>query len=236
VALQPKLAYNKRMEYARNWLIKSYALACERLYDELAWIYDGVSWLVSVGRWAVWRRSAFGYLPVQDRLRVLEIGFGTGELLLELAQRNIAVLGLELSPAMHQVARDKLRSRGVSAPLLRARAQAIPLASAQFDAILATFPAPYIVDPATLSECARTLRAEGRLVIVGLWVAVKPAALARILPLFYGAPAPGVWEAIAQRMAAAGLCAELHRYIDGPFEVGVIVARNRGVDAKGQAT
>jgi ubiquinone/menaquinone biosynthesis C-methylase UbiE len=222
------------MEYLRNWLNKSYGWACERLYHELAWFYDNVSWLVSAGRWGVWRRSALGYLPAQDGLRVLEIGFGTGELLLELAQRNVAVHGLELSPAMHAVARKKLRSYMIAVPLLRARAQAMPLANTQFDAILATFPAPYILDPATLAECARLLRGEGRLIIVGLWVTVKPAMLARWLPIFYGALTPGVWEAIDERMAAAGFCADLHCYVDGLFEVGVIVAHKSGFEIEGQ--
>jgi ubiquinone/menaquinone biosynthesis C-methylase UbiE len=211
-----------------SWLVKCYAWACERLYHEMAWVYDMVSWLVSAGRWAVWRRSALGYLPEQAGLCVLEIGFGTGELLLDLAQRYGAVYGLELSPAMQAVTRHKLRRRGITAAVVRAQAQAMPLADAQFDAILATFPAPYILDPATLAECARTLRTDGRLIIAGLWVSVKPAALARLLPLFYGDLAPDLWQTIAQRMAAAGLYAEVDYYADSPFQVGVIVAQKGG--------
>jgi len=35
-----------------NRVGRLYVWATERLYQELAWAYDGVSWLVSLGHWA----------------------------------------------------------------------------------------------------------------------------------------------------------------------------------------
>jgi SAM-dependent methyltransferase len=158
---------------AAHWTRLAYLWACHRLYNEFARVYDPVSRLVSGGRWAAWRRVALDYVAGPC---VLEVGFGTGELLLEMADRPWRVVGLEYSAAMQQVTAEKLRRRGVELSRVRARAQQLPFADGVFDTILAAFPAEYITDPTTLHEAARVLRpgspeaAGGRLIVVGLRV------------------------------------------------------------------
>jgi len=132
-----------------------YLWACARLYDELAWSYDLVSWLVSWGAWGQWRATALDHICGN---RVLEIGFGTGTLLTTLAAHRYTVTGLEISTAMHRQAAHKLDHRGLAIPRVQAPAQAMPFANGAFDTILSTFPSSYITDLATLSECARLLR------------------------------------------------------------------------------
>lgn len=200
---------------AVNWWQILYAWACERLYAEFAWSYDWVSWLVSFGRWSQWRALALDHVVGES---ILELGFGTGELLLALRQQGQKVVGLELSPAMHQQVTKKLRRRGGTAPRIQARAQATGLAPATFDTIISTFPAPYIFAPATLAECHRLLRPGGRLVIV-LGVAAGPQSRQRFIPLFYGAPST-VWHLrLRERFHAAGFAPT---FIDHPLN-GVLV-------------
>jgi ubiquinone/menaquinone biosynthesis C-methylase UbiE len=91
------------------WFGRLYLWATHRLYNEFAPLYDLASWLVSAGRWGEWRRIALDYVVGP---RVLEVGFGTGELLAELAQRRVTVSGLELSRAMQKVTARKLRRVG----------------------------------------------------------------------------------------------------------------------------
>jgi len=233
-----------------SWLTKLYAWACERLYTEFAGSYDQVSWLVSLGRWSNWRRAALNYLPppvaesgvageINPALRVLEIGFGTGELLLEMARQGIQATGLELSPAMHKVTATKLHQQGLHVPRVRAVAQTMPLATASFDAIISTFPASYILDPATLQECARLLRKPqparhlsgnlpgGRLVIVGLWVEIEQAFLRQIVPFFYGTPSPAFVSLCESRLTTAGLKPTFTHYRTGPVAVSVVVAERQ---------
>jgi SAM-dependent methyltransferase len=205
-----------------------YLWLCHRLYNEFAWSYDVVAWLVSAGHWAEWRRQALAFLPARGP--VLEVGFGTGELLGELADREPPVYGLEPSPAMQAIAGAKLRRRGVAdrVPRLRGLAQQLPFPDGYLAAIVATFPAEYIFDPCTAREFARVLRpapptmlhrlaavppvpgipaanAGGHLVIGPLAVMIDNHWLAYLTPLFYGAPSPGAlarWQTV---LSGAGL-------------------------------
>jgi SAM-dependent methyltransferase len=218
---------SKRCDILIKMLIRRlYAWACERLYAELAGYYNLISWLVSFGQWDRWRRLALDQL---QGTRVLELGVGTGELLPHLAVRSALTVGLDLSPAMHQQARRKLVAVGLSLPLVQAQAQALPFVDGSFDTIVATFPAPYILEPSTLSECARILApptrtGAGRLVIVGLWVTTADPGWERWLPLFYGHPAPATINRITACLTTAGFAPMLSEWPVGRFKVGMIVA------------
>jgi SAM-dependent methyltransferase len=199
-----------------------YLWACDRLYHELAPVYDPVSRLVSFGAWPAWRRAV---LPHFHGTRLLELGFGSGELLAEIVALAAAgqltltaVTGLERSPEMHAVvgARPAIPpgppNRGVPAPgamltaaTVQGAGEALPFAAGSFDTIVATFPAPYILAPATLAECRRVLAPGGRLVIGGLWVRLQNPTLRRLVPIFYADPSPAQQDALAARVAAAGL-------------------------------
>ena len=175
----------------RNWFARLYRWANHRLYDEFAWAYDVVSWLVSLGHWDGWRRQALSYVTGG---RILEVGFGTGELLIAAAERGWQVSGLDLSPAMQRITAGKMRRRGIWAPRVRGRAQGMPFVDGCFDAIIATFPAEYILDPATLREVARLLRPPepekdapgGRFIIAGASFRTENALLGGALRLVFG--------------------------------------------------
>jgi SAM-dependent methyltransferase len=141
---------------------------------------------------------------------VLEIGFGTGDLLIEMVQRGLQVCGLELSPAMQRITARKMRRRGVWAPRLRADAQAMPFAGASLGAIVATFPAAYILAPTTWQEAARVLRPPdpaagtpgGRLIVAGLLVEAGGTLLRRVAQFTHGG-LPERTVAQLQRLAEA---------------------------------
>ena len=157
-----------------------YLWATHRLYDEFAWAYDLTAWIVSAGRWDGWRRIALDYVETQP---VLEVGFGTGELLIEMARHGWQVTGLDLSSAMHRVTARKMRQRGIAATRFQGRAQALPFHDESFGSIVATFPAEYIVDPASLSEFRRVLKPGGRLIVAGIVVLRDNAAWNQAQPL-----------------------------------------------------
>ena len=133
------------------------------LYHELAFTYDSVAWLVSLGQWQAWGRTAL------DRVRgprVLEIGHGPGHVLIALARSGRQPIGIDLSPQMIRMAQRNIQRAGVNAPQVRCRAQALPFQSGKFDSVVATFPSDYIADLATLREVQRVTNDRGRLVVV----------------------------------------------------------------------
>jgi ubiquinone/menaquinone biosynthesis C-methylase UbiE len=211
-----------------RWIGRLTLWATYRLYNEFAPLYDLAAWLVSAGRWGEWRRLALDYVsgPV-----VLEVGFGTGALLAELAQRGIRAIGLEISPAMQKVTARKLRRLGISAPRLRGAVQSLPFADGCVDTVLSTFPAEYIADPEALREMQRVLRRPrdatdpgGRLVIVGLAVYRSGAPLPARLQA--GSPDPAL-DRFCERLSDAGLAPVLISRFAGAVRVPVLVAERR---------
>ncbi len=143
------------------------------LYTTLAWAYDAVAWLSSFGRWASWRRTGFRWIAPGERL--LEVGCGTGQLLVESLARGDQPIAVDASPQMSRITMRRLRRRGHPSVVARAQAQALPFARGAFHIALSTFPTEYIFDPLALAELHRTLAPRGRLVVV---------ISGRILPVF----------------------------------------------------
>jgi ubiquinone/menaquinone biosynthesis C-methylase UbiE len=132
------------------------------LYNELAWSYDAVSWMVSLGQWRAWQ---FAALPFLTGRRVLELGHGPGHVLLALAKPGYHVVGVDLSPFMGGIARRRLQRAGYRPILVQADVAHLPFQTA-FDSILATFPTNFILQPETLAVVHRSLKPGGRLVII----------------------------------------------------------------------
>jgi len=143
---------------ARKALSISYGL----LYHQLAPAYDLTSWVVSGGRWRHWQRVALADLPSG---RVLEVGPGTGHLLLDLLDSGRNAYGVELSSEMLRIAGRRLRSRGYEGRLVAGDARQLPFADSAFDGMVLTFPAPFL-DARFWHEAERVLRPGGRLVLV----------------------------------------------------------------------
>ncbi|RME07967.1 MAG: methyltransferase domain-containing protein [Anaerolineae bacterium] len=138
------------------------------LYRPLAWIYDGVAAIVSLGMWNQWVRSV---LPYVHGRRVLELGFGPGHLQRRLHAMGVETFGLDASPQMCHLAARRLQRQGYIPRLVNGYAQHIPFPANAFHQAVATFPTEYIFHPATLSEVHRVLRPDGELLILPVaWI------------------------------------------------------------------
>ncbi len=143
------------------------------LYHQMAWSYDAVAWLVSGGYWRDWGRTVLVDLPGR---RVLDLGHGTGQLLVDLWTAGYHAFGCDLSHAMGRLARRRLEGHDLPARLVCGRAQQLPFSAGCFDAVVCTFPAEFGGKPETLAELERVLAPGGRAVVV---LAAVPAGADR---------------------------------------------------------
>lgn len=115
-------------------------------WDAYARFYDWES-ARTIGREDVpfWRR-----LAVSRPGRVLELGCGTGRVLVPLARAGVSMVGVDRSPVMLARARRRLRrlGRSVRAWLVRADVRALPLAAGSVETVIA----PYGVWQSLLSD------------------------------------------------------------------------------------
>ncbi len=210
-SLSPSLRLMRRLR--RSLLLWSF----ERLYHEFAWCYDLVAGAVSGGYWHRWIMACLPYLEGDF---VLETGCGTGYLQQELARRGIAHIGIDASQPMLRGARRRIRS---NLRLIVARAPSYPVPSACCSDVVATFPAPYLLQPTTLAEIRRVLRPGGQLVIVdgGMW-----------RPKHDGSDDAPTYDDTHYRrpLVEHGFAVTTHAVAVGPMTVAVIVATMDGND------
>lgn len=114
---------------------------------------------------AQWGPIVAGEAGVQSGDRVLDVACGTGALTRAAASRtgpSGAVVGLDANPEMMAVA----RSKNMSIIWVEGRAEALPFADADFDAVVSQFGLMFFDDrPAALREMRRVLRPGGRMAV-----------------------------------------------------------------------
>lgn len=125
---------------------------------------------------AAWARRLRAWLPERPG-DVLDLGCGTGSLSLLAAEQGHRVTGVDLSPAMIDLARAKLAGR--DAVFLPGDAAAPPVGEQRFDALLVRHVLWTLPHPArVLRHWRDLLRPAGRLVLVeGVWGTVTPVGI-----------------------------------------------------------
>jgi ubiquinone/menaquinone biosynthesis C-methylase UbiE len=160
------------------------------IYDRFARLYDAVDWFTG-GTTHRFRRRALPYLPPAGS-RVLEIGFGSGRLHLELASRY-DLSGLDRAPGMVRLTHARLAAAGLSSGLCVGSACALPWPDDYFDAVLSTFAFSAIPDAGrAMDEMVRVTRPGGTIVIVDAGRAADGNWLADLLAR--------LWEAMGDYM------------------------------------
>lgn len=177
------------------------------------------------------RIEAVSLLGLQAGQRVLDVGCGTG-LSFELLERQVgprgAVVGIEQSPDMLQLARERVAAHGWrNVTLLAAPAEEAHV-HGEMDAAMFHFTHDVLREPRALDNVLRHLRPGARVVSVGLqwapgwaWPANCFVALAALYSIssFDGLARP--WDLLARRLQGF----ELHTTLLGGIYVGSGVAK-----------
>ncbi len=194
------------------------------LYNELAWTYDFVSRLVSLGHWRRWQRCALESLPDPADGVILEVAHGTGDLQIDLQRSGYTTAALDLSPYMGRLARRKLQKTGLEANLVRSDALRLPYRSNAFAAAVCTFPASFVIQPLALAELARVLQPSGRAVLVLVGQLKGKGPLPWLIRLLY--------RLTGQRDAALSSFAVAELFCGARFEVATHIVRFPGSAAQ----
>jgi ubiquinone/menaquinone biosynthesis C-methylase UbiE len=171
---QGALGVNKTCTYHQPGVLRVLQTKEETkaFYNKIAKVYDALAEHSE----APVRRAGIEMLNTQEGNHVLEIGFGTGHTLIELA-RSVGssgkVFGIDLSEKMVEIAQKRADEEGLGGRIELSCGDALqlPYESESLDGVfmsftLELFDTPEI--PLVLAECKRVLKPGGRIVVIGM--------------------------------------------------------------------
>ncbi|HEY2311205.1 MAG TPA: class I SAM-dependent methyltransferase [Gaiellaceae bacterium] len=149
------------------------------LFAPLGPTYDRYANLLSFGQDPRWRSFLVSRIPPHAH-RVLDVASGTAAVAIELARAEAArtVIGIDQSPEMLAAGSERVTHAGLGdrIELRDGRAESLPFADGEFDALSFTYLLRYVDDvPATLRELARVVRPGGTVAMLefglprGIW-------------------------------------------------------------------
>lgn len=197
------------------------------LYGRMAFLYDMVSCLVSLGHWRSWIEQVFPYI---EGYRVLELGHGPGHLLCGLGERGLTPLGIDVSFSMNKLALKNLGRENVPGMVINARAEALPLPRNWMQCIVATFPTEYIYAESTLREVNRVLSAGGVLILLPVAWITGASPLERLVAWVFNFTGQTTFfkDKICAPLEAMGFRTEIRYMEQISSRVMLVIARKSG--------
>jgi demethylmenaquinone methyltransferase/2-methoxy-6-polyprenyl-1,4-benzoquinol methylase len=162
------------------------------LFAPLGPTYDRAASVLSFGQDPRWRRFLVSRVP-DDALRVLDVATGTAAVAIELARRvpSRSVVGIDQSAEMLASGRERVARAGLDSriELREGRAEELPFADGEFDALTFTYLLRYVDDPlATLRGLVRVVRPGGTIAMLefglprGAWRPLWELYVGAVLP------------------------------------------------------
>ena len=151
-------------------------------------LYDLLGAILVLGRGSAMRERTIALAHLVPGESVLEVGCGTGEIAMRAKARTGAtgsVAGIDPSPEMIAVARQKAAQANLDIDYRVASVEALPFADATFDVVLSSLMMHHLPEdlkPRALAEIRRVLKPGGRLLVVDF---KEPASrLGRLQPVW----------------------------------------------------
>src|SRR5690348_10385227 len=127
------------------------------------------AWTARDITWGIFNvpEQQLGVLGDVRGLDVVELGCGTAYFSAWLARRGARPVGVDVTPAQLESARECQRQLGIEFPLVEASAEDVPLPDESFDLVLSEYGASIWCEPERwIAEAARLLRPGGELVFL----------------------------------------------------------------------
>ena len=144
------------------------------LFSTIADRYDFITVALSYGQDRRWKRRLIAMVGPQPGVRALDLATGTGDIAFGLADQGARVVGLDITPRMIELARDKARSErdasvpgtpAVPAQFLVGDMLALPFADDSFDIVTTGYGLRNVPTlPAAIEESRRVLAPGGQVV------------------------------------------------------------------------
>jgi len=197
------------------------------LFDGIAPRYDFLNHLLSSGIDILWRRKAIALLQNLHPRDILDVATGTGDLALEASRLHPrTIIGIDIAPAMLNLARRKVEKRGLTGMISFTDAQAedLPFAQETFDAVTVAFGVRNFSSlERGLQEMVRVMRPGAAMVILEFSRPRSP--LMRTLYGFYSERIlPLVGASLSSKEAYEYLPATIQEFPDGE-QFGTVLER-----------
>lgn len=140
------------------------------MFNNIAFRYDLLNSLLSLGIHKGWRKKAVNLLRARNPRLILDVATGTADLAIEDLKANPEkVIGVDISEGMLQVGRKKIKKAGLEnkIELQLVDAEKLPFADSTFDAITVAFGVRNFENlEKGLREMQRVLKPGGDMVII----------------------------------------------------------------------
>lgn len=145
--------------------------AVKAMFETIAPTYDFQNSFLSLRRDIYWRKALGEALQLTEGGRVLDVAVGTAETALSVSRSHpgIEVVGVDFSPAMLAVGREKIARRGPGAriSLVAGDGRRLPVRSGSMDAVTITFGIRNVEErDQAFAEFHRVLKDGGRLLVM----------------------------------------------------------------------
>ena len=149
----------------------AFTLQTREMFTSIAPRYDFLNRLLSVGQDKYWRQRAIDLLDPMGNERILDVATGTGDMVIEVAKRNLSVqiFGIDFSQRMLDLGRIKIARNGYNqaVSLQIGSGECLPFADESFDGVICAFGIRNFADVQLgLREFFRVLKPGGRVVVL----------------------------------------------------------------------
>lgn len=192
------------------------------MFGAIADRYDLMNRVMTMGRDQRWRTQAVEVSDLKDGDSALDVATGTGDLALLLAERvgpRGHVVGVDFTPQMLRLARDKAARRGLNVTFDGGDAHRLLYGDGSFRAVTCAFGVRNFEDrQAALSEMARVTAPGGRVVVLEL--TPPQNALARS---YMNEVIPRLGQLLARARDAYTYLPESAEEFPTPYELGTMM-------------